>query len=54
MFVGKSEVKRPLTNPRHRYKNFIRINVKDKGWVGMDRLISLTTGSSGGLSASQN
>jgi hypothetical protein len=34
--VGKSEGKRPLGRPRHRWENNIIINLRGIGWGGMD------------------
>jgi len=34
--VGKPEVKRPLGRPRRRWEKNIRIDLKDRGWEGVD------------------
>jgi hypothetical protein len=36
MLVGKTEVKRPLGRPRHRWVDNIKIDLRDIGWDGMD------------------
>jgi hypothetical protein len=34
--VGKPEQKRPLGTPRHRWVNNIKMDVRERGWDGMD------------------
>jgi hypothetical protein len=34
--VGKPEGKRPLGRPRCRWKDNIKMDVREKGWGGMD------------------
>jgi hypothetical protein len=36
MLVGKSEGKRPLGRPRHRWMENIIMNLREIGWDGMD------------------
>jgi hypothetical protein len=36
ILVGKSEVKRPLGSPRRRWRDNIKMDLKETGWVGMD------------------
>jgi hypothetical protein len=36
ILVGKPEGKRPLGEPRHRWVNNIRINLRETGWEGLD------------------
>jgi hypothetical protein len=36
ILVGKSEVKRPLGRPRHRWVDNIKMYLSDIGWGGMD------------------
>jgi hypothetical protein len=40
VLVGKSEGKRPLGRPRHRWENGIRMNFREigLGWIGFDWL----------------
>jgi len=44
--VGKSEGKRPLERPRHRWKDNIKLDLRDIGYGVMDWL---RTGTVGGL-----
>jgi len=34
--MGKPEGKRPLGRPRRRWKDNIKVDIKEVGWVGMD------------------
>jgi len=34
--VGKPEGKRPLGRPRFRWEDNISMNIRDRGWKGMD------------------
>jgi hypothetical protein len=34
--MGKPEGKRPLGRPRRMWEENIRMNLRDKGWGGMD------------------
>jgi hypothetical protein len=36
IFVGKPEGKRPLGRPRHRWVDNIKMDLKERGWGGMD------------------
>jgi hypothetical protein len=36
IWLGNNEQKRPLRRPRHRWKDNIRIYLKEVGWEGMD------------------
>jgi len=36
ILVGKSEGKRPLGRPRRRWKDNIRMDIKEIGWEGVD------------------
>jgi hypothetical protein len=36
ILVGKSEGKRPLGRPRHRWANNIKMDLTEIGWDGMD------------------
>jgi hypothetical protein len=36
VLLGKSEGKRPLVEPRHKWKNNIRVCVKEIDWDGVD------------------
>jgi hypothetical protein len=38
ILVGKPEAKRPLGRPRRRWVDNIRIDLREIGWVGMDRI----------------
>jgi hypothetical protein len=38
ILVGKSEVKRPLGRPRHRWMDNIKMDLREIGWDGMDWL----------------
>jgi hypothetical protein len=49
ILVGKAEGKRPLGRPRRRWGGNIKIDVRERGWDGMDGLIWLRIGTSGGL-----
>jgi hypothetical protein len=35
VLVGKSEGKRPLGRPRHRWEDGIRMNLRETGWGGL-------------------
>jgi hypothetical protein len=47
--VGKSEVKRPLGRPRHRWEDNIRAYLTVTGWVMLNVFIWLKTGTRGEL-----
>jgi hypothetical protein len=49
ILVGKPEGKRPLERPRRRWVDNIKMDLREIGWDGMDRLIWLRIGTSGGL-----
>jgi hypothetical protein len=34
--VGKSEGKKPLGRPRHRWEDNIKMDLREIGWCGMD------------------
>jgi hypothetical protein len=34
--VGKLEEKRPLGKPKHRWVDNIKIDLREKGWYGLD------------------
>jgi hypothetical protein len=34
--VGKPEGKRPLGRPRHRWVDYIKMDLREMGWNGMD------------------
>jgi hypothetical protein len=34
VFEGKPEGKRPLRRPRRRWKDYIKMDLKDVGWTG--------------------
>jgi hypothetical protein len=36
ILVGKPEGKRPLGKPRHRWVDYIKIDLREIGWEGMD------------------
>jgi hypothetical protein len=36
ILVGKSERKRPLGRPRHRWDDNIKMDLREIGWGGMD------------------
>jgi hypothetical protein len=36
ILVGKPEGKRPLGRPRRRWEDYIRMDLREVGWVGMD------------------
>jgi hypothetical protein len=36
ILVGKSEGKRPLRRPRHRWVDIIKMDLREIGWSGMD------------------
>ena len=36
ILVGTPEGKRPVGNPRHRWKSNIKVDLKEVGWWGMD------------------
>jgi hypothetical protein len=36
MLVGKSEGKRPLDRPRRRLVDYIKLDLRERGWDGMD------------------
>jgi hypothetical protein len=36
LLVGKPEGKRPLGNPRHRWMDNIKMDLREKEWVGVD------------------
>jgi hypothetical protein len=38
ILVGKIDRKRPLGRTMHRWVNSIKIDVREIGWVGMDRI----------------
>jgi hypothetical protein len=46
--VAKSEGKRPLGRPRHRWVDHIKMDLREKGWGGMDCI-----GTNGGLLLTQ-
>jgi hypothetical protein len=37
ILVGKLEGKRPLGRPRRRWMDNIKIDLKERGWYGLDR-----------------
>jgi hypothetical protein len=51
ILVVKTEGRRPLGRPRHRWMDYIRMDLREIGWDGMVwiRLIWLRIGISGGL-----
>jgi hypothetical protein len=51
ILVGKPEGKRPLGTPRSGWVNNIKLDLRERGWDGMDwiGLICLRTGTSCGL-----
>jgi hypothetical protein len=49
ILVGKAERKRPLKGPRLRWKDNIRMDLREIGWSGMDWIDPLRIGTSGGL-----
>jgi hypothetical protein len=49
ILMGKPERKRPLGRPRHMLDDNIKMDVTEKGWYGMDLLILLRIGISGGF-----
>jgi hypothetical protein len=54
ILVGKSEGKRPLRRPRHRWVDNIKRNLGEIGWASMDLIDLPRTGTSGGLSLSEH
>jgi transcription termination factor 2 len=49
IFVGEQEGKRPLGRPRRRWVDNIKMYLREIGWDGLDGLIWLRIGTSGGL-----
>jgi hypothetical protein len=49
IFVGKSEGKRLLVRPRHRWENNIKTDLQEAGWGAWAGLIWFGIGTSGGL-----
>jgi hypothetical protein len=49
ILVGKPEGKRPLTRPRHRWVNNIKMYLREIGWDDMDWIFVSQIGTSGGL-----
>jgi hypothetical protein len=49
ILLGKPEGKRPLGRPRRRWVDNIKIDLREIGWDGVDGLIWLRIGTSGGL-----
>jgi hypothetical protein len=49
VLVGKPEGNRPLGRPRRRWEDNIKMDIRETGWDGMDGLIGLKRGTSGGL-----
>jgi hypothetical protein len=39
ILVGKPEGKRPLERPRHRRVDNIKMDLREIGWDGMDRIV---------------
>jgi hypothetical protein len=39
IFVGKPEGKRPLRRPRRRWADIIKMDLREKGWDGVDWII---------------
>jgi hypothetical protein len=37
ILVGKAEGKRPLGRPRRKWVDYIRIDLREMGWYGLDR-----------------
>jgi hypothetical protein len=35
ILVGKSEGKRPLRQPRHRWEDYIKMDIREIGWEGV-------------------
>jgi hypothetical protein len=48
ILVGKPERKRLLGSPRRKWVNNIKMDLSETGWGGMDWLIWLRIGTSGG------
>jgi len=44
ILVGRSEGRRPLVRPRHRWWDYIKMNLQEVGWGALFRLIWLMTG----------
>jgi hypothetical protein len=38
ILVGKPEGKRPLGRPRHRWVDIIKMDFRELGWCGVDRI----------------
>jgi hypothetical protein len=36
VLIGKTEGKRPLGRDRNRWEDDIKVNLKERGWVGVD------------------
>jgi hypothetical protein len=49
ILVGKPEGSRPLGRPRRRWVDNIKIDLREIGWYGIDWIIWLRIGTSGGL-----
>jgi hypothetical protein len=49
MLVGRSEGRRPLGRPRHRWEDNIKMDVPEVGWGAWTGLIWLRIGTGGGL-----
>jgi hypothetical protein len=39
ILVGKSEGKKPLGRPRHKWVDNIKMDLREIGWDGMDRIV---------------
>jgi hypothetical protein len=48
VLVGKPEGKRPLERPRHRWKDGIKMDIREIGWQGLEWITWLRIGTSGG------
>jgi hypothetical protein len=50
ILIGKSERMRPLRRPRRRWKNNIRMALRERGWDVVDWIhVALRIGTSGGF-----
>jgi hypothetical protein len=49
VLLGKPEGRRPLGRPRCRWNDTVKMHHRDIGWGGMDGLIWLRMGTSGGF-----
>jgi hypothetical protein len=44
ILIRKSEGKRPLIRPSHRWENNIKIDLRETGWEGVDWMLRIEMG----------